>query len=105
MLYFHTCFAYLDPGTANFGGSIPNISHQSDKMEANTGNKGRQATMFLTQDPAHNKLETARMEGNMPMELSTSSQGEHRFGQQGMALHHSFDIILSSPQLRNVRYR
>lgn len=54
-------------------------------------------TFFLTQNSAHIKVETARMEGNVPLELGTSNQGETGVGQEGKAVHHAFESTLGSP--------
>lgn len=65
-------------------------------MEANTGNKGGQATMFLTWKLAYINLETAGREGNVPKKSGTSSVGETGVGQQGKAVHHASENILRS---------
>ena len=52
-------------------------------------------TYFLTQNSAHIKVETARMD--VPLELGTSNQGETGVGQEGKAVHHAFESTLGSP--------
>ena len=58
--------------------SIPNISHQPEKTKANTGNKGRQATIVSTRDPAYINLETAHVEGNVLIKAGISSHYCHK---------------------------
>lgn len=84
-------------------GSGPTIVHQPDEMEANTGNKGRQAILCFTQNSAHINLETAGMEENVPIESGTSSQEETGVGRKGMALQHSFGSILGLSYFRTAR--
>ena len=98
MPYFYGLLAYL---MTSLCGSIPTISHQPDKMDASTGNKGRQAIGVSTPNLAHINLETARREGNVPMESGTSSQGETGAGQQGKAVNQRFDTIVGSRRFRN----
>ncbi len=95
--YLHRILAHLVSGVTASCGSEPKISDQPDKMEANTGTRGRQAAMFLVQNLAHIVPETARSEGNAPAESAASSQGATNVAQQGKAVHHFFDITPSSP--------
>ena len=65
------------------------------KMEANTGNRGSQATILLTYDLAHINQGTVRTRENVPTELGTSSQGEAGVSQRGNAVHQSFTSSLA----------
>ena len=78
MLYFRGFLAYFMSEVTPLCGSIPNLSHQPEKTKASTGNKGRQATIFLTQNSAYINLETAHMEGNVPTESGASGQHYHK---------------------------
>lgn len=69
---------------------VTSISRDLTKMEANTGNKGSQATILLTYDLAHINQETVRTRANVPTELGTSSQVEAGVSQRGNAVHQSF---------------
>ncbi len=99
--YFYSILTHLVSGVTAFCGSVPKISAQPDKMEANTGTKGRQTAMFLVQTLAHIVPETARSEGNVPTESAAARQGATSVAQQGKAIHHLFDITPSSPLSSN----
>lgn len=66
-------------------------------MEADTGSKSRQANIALLLSFAHMELEEPRSEGNVPMELGTSNQGESGVGQRGKAVHQFSDTVLDLP--------
>lgn len=101
MFDFYGIVAHLVLGETISCGSVSDTSHQPDNMEANTGNQGRQATMYIDQNGAYTKLEAARKEENVALEPATSTQEETGVGQQGKSGHHSFDITLSSPRFSN----